>query len=81
MRYFNLKPKASLQKRKRRHYCANKVEIYKANMNENNKNDISNIVEEKKKNNYWKNGYAYNRDNINNIKEDNSSINYEKKYI
>ena len=82
--YIDLKPYVSPQKRKRRHYYANRVEENnKVNIDENNKNDMTNIIEEKneennKVNNYRKNNYTYNRNSLNNIKEDNILVNYDK---
>ena len=85
--YIDLKPYVSPQKRKRKHYYANRIEENeKEDKNENNKNDTSNITEDKieekhKTNNYRTKNYTYNKNclnNINNVKEEKILMNYDK---
>ena len=85
--YVDLKPYVSPQKRKRKHYYANRIEENeKDDKNENNKNDSSNITEDKneennKTNNYRTKNYTYNKNslnNINNVKEEKILMNYDK---
>ena len=82
--FIDLKPYVSPQKRKRKHYYANKMDTNeKNNINENNKNDLSNIVEKINEensfaNNNRKKNYTYNINNTINTKETNILLNYNK---